>query len=366
MILEVETEKDLQRFILYVKELYKNHKHYVFPLFETLSKELNEEVLKKGKYKAILSLDSDGKIQGRLLYTYDYSKHAQRDICYFSFFDCINDQGVADELFLYMETDMKKDGIFFSEGTFAPYDPDTRRGILIKGFDSDPSLFTSYNYEYYGSLLEKCGYDKVYDTFTIKAEVCRKSEKRLNAIDTMFRRHFDVRIDSLDYKHLERDLEDVHRIFQEATNELIYQDAPSIDMIRNVATNMKFFIEPDYIKIARENGTDKPVAFCLVLPDYNQVFKLTKGKILPLKMLLGKRKITRARGVLQYVVPEYQKTGLIGSIYQSVYSKFREKHVTEFVAGTMMEKNPDAYKIFDRFGGHLHKVYRIYGKERAI
>lgn len=363
MIAEVKTKKDLHRFIHFVEKLYKHDIHYVFPLFGPLGKELDEQVLKTGKYKAILSLNFKGEAQGRMLYTYDFSKHAQKNVCYFSFFDAIDDQSVADELFEYMESDMRKDGVDFAEGTFAPYDPDTRRGILVKGFDTDPSLFTSYNYEYYGKLLENRGYVKVYDTFTIKADVSPESERRLKALTDHFHRRFNVRIDSLDYKNLEKDLEDVHRIFQEATNELIYQDPPSMDMIRNVAENMRMFLDPDYIKIARENETERPIGFCLVLPDYNQVFKVTKGRIRPLKILFGKKKITRARGILQYLVPEYQGTGLIGSIYQSVYAKFRENHITEFVAGTMMEKNPNAFHVFDKFGGRLHKIYRIYGKE---
>ena len=72
---------------------------------------------------------------------------------------------------------------------------------------------------------------------------------------------------------------DVHNIFSNATNEINYQDPPSIDTIKSFLKSFSFFIEPELIKIARENTTNKPVGFSLTLPDANQIFKKTKGKI---------------------------------------------------------------------------------------
>lgn len=362
MIKKVENTKDLKRFIHYVEELYKDDPFVVYPIFSSLTKELKHEVLETKQYTAILSM-KDEHIVGRLLYTIDPSKKQNKDICYFSFFDCVNDVTVATELFDYLQRDMKENGIDYVEGTFAPYDPDTRRGVLVKGFDSSPVVFTSYNYSYYGELLEQVGFEKAIDTVLLNAMVDEKTKKRLNTFSKYFLRKHDVRVDSLDFKNLERDIEDVHTILQIASNEIVYQEAPSIDLIEEVAKNLKLFINPNLIRIARENDTNKPVGFCLVLPDYNQVFKKTKGRIRIVKMLIAKRKINKARGMMQYVVPDYQNTGLIGHMFKVIFDEFTSVGITEFEAGTMMEDNPKPINAFKKFGGDIIKIYRLYGKE---
>ena len=362
MIKLVENKKDIKDFIYFIEDLYKDCDNYVFPVFSALKKEFKKIVLEDKKYIGILSIKNN-EIQGRLLFTLEHSKKQSKKICYFSFFDTVNDFGVVKELFGYMEDYMSENDIDYSEGTFSPYDADTRRGVLISGFDIDPTIFTSYNYEYYGKLLEEYGYSKAIDTVSLNADVNQKSKKRLNTISKYFLRSHNVRVDSLSWKNLDRDMNDVHHILSVATNEIVYQDAPSIEMIAKTAKQLKLFINQSLIKIARENVTDKPVGFCLVLPDFNQVFKKTKGRIRPIRMLLAKNKITKARGTMQYIVPEYQNTGLIAHIFNSLFDEFDNQGITDFEAGTMMENNPKPINAFKKFGGEIIKTYRIYGKE---
>lgn len=362
MIIDIKTKKDLHKFIYFIKDLYKDDEFYVYPIFYAQKKELKELVLKEETYKALIYV-IDGIIKGRLLFTYDYSKKQGKEICYYSYFDCVNDYEVVQALFDYMENDMKNHGVTYSEGTFCPFDPDTRRGVMIKGFNQAPSVFTSYNFEYYGALLEKYGYSKAIDTVLLNADVNEKSKKRLNTFSKFFLRSNDVRVDSLDFKNLDRDLKDIEKILQVATNEIIYQDAPDMELIENTARQMKPFINAKLVKIARENATDKPVGFCFVMPDFNQVFKKTKGRIRPLYMMYLKKKITRARGQMQYIIPEYQNGGLIGHIFKVIFDDLVEEGITQFEAGTMMEDNPKPINAFKKFGGEIIKVYRLYGKE---
>lgn len=364
MIKKVNTKQELFSFIHFIEELYKNDPYVVFPIFSSLRKELKKEVLIDQKYTALLCYHED-KIVGRILYTIDFSKKQNKDICYYSFFDSINDINVAKELFDFMESDMKVKGIDYCEGTFAPYDPDTRRGVLIQGFDSSPVIFTSYNFEYYQDLLEQLGYHKAIDTVLLNAQVNTSTKKRLNTFSKFFSRNHDVRVDALNLKDLDKDINDIHEILLTATNEIVYQEAPSIELIEEVAKNLKFFINPDLIRIARENETNKPVGFCLVMPDYNQVFKKTKGRIRILKILREKKKITKARGMMQYIVPEYQNTGLIGHMFNVIFDEFMKIGITDFEAGTMMENNPKPINAFKKFGGDIIKVYRLYGKDIA-
>lgn len=362
MITIVKNKTDLKRFIYFPKELYKNDPHFVPPIYYILTKELIKEVLQTQKYTALIFTENK-KVLGRLLYTTDYSKAKQTVIGYYSFFESINQLNVTKALFEHMENDLLSRNISYIEGTFTPYDPDTRRGILVQGFDKDPTIMTSYNFEYYQTLLEEIGYSKALDTFSLEAEISDATNQKMTTLENYFEKRHRVRIDSLNYKQLEQDMLDVHHILQTASTEINYQEPPSIEMIRDVAQNLKLFINPSLIKIAREEETNEPVGFCLVLPDFNQVLKKSKGRLNPFYLLFSKRYITRTRGIMQYVVPKYQNTGLIAVMFKKVYNHFRELNITEFEAGTMVEENMKAMSSFLRFGGKITKIYRLYGKE---
>lgn len=362
MIRKVESFKELKKFIFFIKDLYGKDTLQVYPIFYALKKELKREVLIKKRYTAILCLQNN-KIAGRLLYTVDKSKNEKRDICYYSFFDCIDDISVAKELFSYMENDMKGKAIDYFEGTYTPYDPDTRRGVLVKGFDMPPTIFTSYNYEYYQRLIEACGYEKAYDTYSLELNLHEKNKQTLQELSAKIGMKFDISVDSLDFKNFDRDIEDVGKILNAATDELVYQEAPSVELIRKTAKSMKLFLNPNLVKIAREKKTGRPVGFCLVLPDFNEILKETGGKIRPLKFVFGKKKITSARGTMQYIIPEYQGAGVIALIFNEMYNSFEKEGIKYFEGGTILEHNQRSWKVLQRFGGEIVKIYRIYGKK---
>ncbi len=362
MIYEVKDRKRLKQFIYYVKELYGNNELYVYPIFKTLFKELKQEILISNRYTGLLAY-RDKKIVGRILFTYEFNNKKNMNVCYFSFFDQINDAKVTEELFAYIFNDMKKNNVTYIEGTFSPYDPDTRRGVLVEGFNQSPTLFCSYNYEYYNDLLCKMGFIKALDTVELNVDLNKFVYSKLIRLGNLVKNRYDVRVDNMNYRNLEKDINDVHEILQSATTEINYQEAPSIELIRSVAKSMKLFINPELIKIARENKTNKPIGFCLILPDFNEVIKKTKGRFRPIKYLLLRKKIERVKGTLQYIIPEYQNTGLLGIIYLSVYETMQKYHINYFSAGTIVEYNHKSIDALLHFGAEISKRYRLYGKE---
>jgi len=366
MLKKVDNKKDLKRFIYYVKDLYKDNPHYIYPLFYVLYKELSKEVLKEKNYTALLSLDKEGSIQGRLLYRFEINVKEGRKSCYFSYFDAIDSPIVTKELFGFMEDDMIKNGVKHSEGSFTPYDPDNRRGVLINSFDQDPVIFTSYNMKYIPVLLENYGYIKKIDSFCVVPKINDKTIRRLKTLGNYFERKFNIDVDYIDFNNLDKEIDDIHLILSDADNEHIYQEIPSTELIRSVAESLKLFLDKRIIRIARERETGKPIGFCFCLLDFNQVFKKLKGKVRPLRMLFLKKKITKVRGMMQYVIPEYQGTGMIGYMYKKIFDEFEVMGITEFEAGTMMEGNEKPLASFKKFGGDISKIYRIYGKELNV
>lgn len=361
MIEKINDRKGMKKFAYFTERHYAGNPYYAPPIYSVNYGELKNAVLKKKTYTALLC-KTDGVLSGRLLYTTDFNEHKKRETGYFSYFESINDDVTAGELFGYMEKDLKERGIDYVEGTYSPFDPDNRRGILVKGFDMPPTLFTSYNYPYYEKLLLGLGYTKAYDAYSLKVDMDGDKTELMHALAEQVRRKLGIRVDDLDYGNFDRDLNDVAEIFEAATTEVNYREAPSIETIRRVAKSMKAFINPRFVKIAREpNG--RPVGFCLCLPDFNQILMKTHGRIRPLVFLFGKKKITSARGVLQYIIPEYQGRGVITQIFDDIYETFKESGITYFEGGTILEENTRSLKVLTKFGGEIIKTYRIFGKE---
>lgn len=363
MIVKVENKRQLFKFIYYIKELYKNSPNYTFPIFWSLKKELIRYVLKLKMYYAILALDERKNIVGRLLYTFSFDERKKEKVCYFSFFDSVNNGEVAKELFAYVKQEMKKKQVCLLEGPYAPYDPDTRRGVLIEGFDLDHTLFHSYNYEYYDKLLINIGFSKKIDTLALNAKISNETMRKLTKFSHIFYHNNDVEIKSVNFKHIDQDIEDVCKILKSATDEKNYQDAPSKEMIIQAFKSMKLFLKEEYIKIARDAKTKEPLGFCLVMLDYNQILKKTKGKIRLFEFLYAKKSINKTIGKLQYVIPRYQKTGLISAIFYEIYQEMIRNKITEFEAGTILEDNERSYSMFYHFGGRVIKRFRIYQME---
>ena len=182
MIKIVSNKKELMTWIKFTKQIYPKSSHYVPPLYRVLHKELSQQIFLDKKYTALLCLKNN-QIVGRLLYTYQISKKEKQLTCYFSFFDCINDYEVVKEMFDYVKEDMSKNNCHILEGTYCPYDSDTRRGILVDAFDLPPMIFNSYNYEYYPKLLEQYGFIKGYDTVALKAYDKKENQTKLERIN---------------------------------------------------------------------------------------------------------------------------------------------------------------------------------------
>ncbi len=361
MIIKVSDYKNLKKFVYFPKTLYSSSKEFTPPIYSSVLKELKERVLKAKDYTALLYI-KDGKALGRILYTVNTSKQLNKQIGYFSYFDFVNDKNVVKSLSNFMINELKGK-VDYVEGSFCPYDPDTRRGVLVKGFNEPHTFLTSYNFTYYQTLLEECGFIKAYDTYTVKILDWEDAFLKSKRIAELVNKRYKIKVDNLNFKNIDRDLKDVHLILNEATNELIYQDAPSMELIESFVKSLKFFIEPKLVKIAREQETDTPIGFSLTIKDVNEILKKTNGKINLFKFLSMKNKVKRCRGMLQYVIPKYQNKGVIASLFYETGKTMKELNLEYFEGGTIMETNPNSWQPFVNMGGEISKIYRIYGKE---
>ena len=366
MVKEIDI-KEIKKFIKFGDELYKGDKNYVPFINSDLCKTIKRLVFVKKRYFAVAHYDSNNNIDGRILLTISSSKQLNTDKCgYFSHIEFVQDYKVFKELMDYSIKILKEKDAKYICGSFFHHDPDNRRGILIDNFDTFPMLFTSYNKKYYKEYFEKYGFDKLVDAleyeYTFDKEkmniIKEKGEKAL--IEN------DIHIDKVNFKYLDREIEDVHTIMEIASTSINFENVLSKEEIKKIFNSFKSFINPDFVFIARKNSDNSPIGFTMCLPNFNEVIKKMNGKMDLfglIKYLIYRKKITSLRAMLQYIIPDYQHKGISKALYNETRKSVEKYNIKRIGLGTIMENNEKSNGLVVSSGGKRSKTYRIYYKE---
>ncbi len=226
----------------------------------------------------------------------------------FGFFECINDQQVANTLFDTAKAWMKEKGLKFMNGPANPSSNDIY-GMLVEGFDDSPRLLMPYNPEYYIKLCENYGMKKAKDLFAWKIvnEKLMASEK-LKRGQELVRKRYNLKISQLDMKTFQKDLEKFKYVYNKAWAPNWGFVPMTEEQIDAMAKDMKPLAEPSLVLFGEIEG--KLVGAALVMLDYNYIFKQMNGRLLPfnfIKLFTQKKKIKWARILTLGIIPEYQK-----------------------------------------------------------
>ena len=357
----------IKRFVNFPDELYKGDDNYVPYMKGDLTRTLVKLLTKEQSYTALLAVDGKRTL-ARVLFTVSKNKQLNTDKCgFFSMFECVNDQEVCNALVDEMTRILKEMGAQYLSGTYFPYDQDNRRGILVEGFERAPLIFTSYNKTYYDELLTGCGLKKHADTLEYEMDLDKTTRyDRVKRVAEYAAKKFNFRVDRVDWSHLEQDITDVHTVMEAATTDIIYQDAPSIEALRNIVTEWKSYLNNDYLLIARSNVTNEPLGVVVALPDFFQVFRKMRGRM-DIRGLITfareRKRIKSVRAILQYVIPKYQAMGVAMTMYVTLYEALLNNGISYLECGTMMEDNAAPNDAIKSVGGVLARRYRIYYKE---
>lgn len=362
----INNKKELKKFINMPDSLYKGDKLYVPYMKSDLFKNLNKLVLIDKTYTALV-VEENNRYIARVLFTIHYSKQLKLDRCgFFSMFESINNHTCVKLLFDEVKKQFKIQNISYLEGTFYPYDQDNRRGIQISGFDDEPLIFTSYNKDYYKDLLEEYGFKKDFDTFAYKHNFDEYDFERVNKVKNRILKMSNIKIEKANFKEISNEINDIHKIMEKATNDIIFQEAPTIEELENIVSGWKNFLWDDLILIARRKEDNYPVGFVMAIPNYYFVFRKMKGKlnlVSLIKMIYYKNKIKSMRIMLQYVIPEYQNKGINYLLYNELFISSKKRGINYVESGTIMENNIQSRQNTEKAGGINNKIFRIYGLE---
>jgi hypothetical protein len=360
----VRTAADLNRFIAFPYHLHRGDPLWVPPLRMDIRKLLSREKNPFFRHSAAeYFLAGREVVVGRIaaIHNRAHTDFHGDSTGFFGFFECVDDQDVADALFAAAGAWLTARGLTVMRGP-ASFSTNDECGLLVEGFDTPPTLLNPHNPPYYVQLVERAGFVKARDLFQYQSTNPALPERLVRGAQLLAeRKHIKLR--RLDMKRFDEEIERVKRVYNAAW-EKNWGFVPLTDAeIDHLAKQLKPVIVPDLVVFAERNG--EVIGFGAALPDLNVALKRNpSGRLFPgiLKVLWAARKIDRVRILLLGVLKEYRKSGADALMYHWIWEKGNALGYYWGEAGWILEENVAMINAAEQLGFRQYKTLRLYDR----
>jgi GNAT superfamily N-acetyltransferase len=365
-IFTVKSKKEQKEFIKLPWKIYKKDPNWVPQLILDL-----KEMMDRKKYAffehsevEFFIAQKNGETVGRIT-AIKNNRHIlvhKENIGFFGFFECINDQEVANQLFDAAANWCRGRGLEALRGP-TNYSQNDTCGLLVDAFDQSPVILMTYNPPYYQQLVENYGFNKAMDLYAYYLHTDTKFPERVIKLSEEIKARLNVTIRPINIKDFWNEVERVKLVYNQAWAPN-WGFVPLTDKeIKHTAESLKMALDPDIVYMAEDNG--KPVGFSLAVPDMNQALKHANGRLFPfglLKILWHKRKIDGVRVIIMGVIPEYQRRGIDTVFYWETYQRAVAKGYKWGEFSWILDSNTMMNRASKLVGAHIYKTYRMYQK----
>ncbi len=313
--------------------------------------------------------EREGRVVGRIA-AIDNRLHNeihQERVGFFGFFECGQDQAVADALLAAATGWVRARGLTLLRGP-ASFSTNDECGILVDGFDTPATLMMPHNPPFYPMLLEQAGFRKAKDLLVYRGgheQWYIPVPERLARGTELIRQRQGITLRALNLADFEAEVERIKVIYNSAWEKnwgFIPMTEHEID---HLAKQFRPVVVPDLVPFAEKDG--KVIGFGLVLPDLNQVLRTNRsGRIFPavLRILwaLKRKQIRRCRIVLLGILPEYRGKGIDAMLYHWIWTTAPKHGILWGEAGWILEDNTAMNAGLEKMGFTVYKTYRLYDK----
>lgn len=368
-IREVNDRKTRKAFLRVPAVIYRDDPVYVRPLdreIESIFDPARNVYFKHGEAARWVLRDERGRLTGRVAAFIDRNTANRYDqpTGGMGFFECINSLEAASLLFDTAKAWLEQRGMEAMDGPVNFGETDKYWGLLVEGF-THPSYEIAYNLPYYRELFEDYGFRTYFKQEGFHLDVTKPLPPKFREIAGWISRKPGYTFEHFRWKEIDRHMRDFARVFNETWITFKENFHPLEESyIKKTLQKARAIIDEEFIWIAYHNG--RPIAIYLMYPDVNMILKHLDGRLTLPAMLrflcLKKRKtMTRARGVLMGVVPEFQGRGVEAGIIMKLVEAFaRKPHYTEIEFSWVGDFNPKMRKIFISVGCVPVKHYITY------
>jgi hypothetical protein len=304
----------------------------------------------------------NNEIVGRIgaIINHNHNKEHHENIGFFGFFECVNDQVVADALFATAKAWLKSRGVTAVRGPASPCVND-EYGLLIDGFDKPPVVLMPYNPQYYQVLIERAGFVKVKDLYAYHVEKEKVLAGKLSRLAATMQVREGLTFRSMNMKKFNEEVAIIKDLYNRAWQYNWGSVPMTSEEFDALAKDLKPVVEPELVIIAEYQGA--PIGFALSLPDLNIALKYNRnGYLLPglYSLYRHKKKIDQVRIIVLGVVPERLKTGAGAMLFYETTRRAVKLGYPHGEAGWVLEDNVMMNRSAEMMNGDRYKTYRIF------
>ncbi len=370
-LIEVTDQQSAKEFILFPVSLYKNEPHWIRPIDKELNnvfdKEQNKYFRNGELVRWILKNDSN-EVIGRVA-AFVNKKTVKKDNDQptggMGFFDCINDKKSAFMLFDACKKWLEAQGIEAMDGPINFGDRDKWWGLLVKGFEIDPNYNCNYNFPYYQELFEAYGFQTYFEQITFVRKTLDPLNPRLQEKAQRIFQNPKYSFSHIKLKEIDKYTEYFHEVYNAAWASHKGVPQLSLQMAKHLMKQMKPIIDEKIMYFGFYEN--KPVAFFIILPEVNQIFKYLNGKL----DLIGKLKFAwhtwrktnkKMVGMIFGIVPEHQGKGVEGAIIEAVRLRVQGDYqrYEDFEMNWIGDFNVRMIHVAEQVGGERGKIHKTY------
>lgn len=368
-IKEVHGPKFIKAFHDTARLIYKNDNNWVCPLdreIESVFDPKKNVFFTHGEATRWLLYDDHNNLIGRVAAFIDRNTAYKQNqpTGGMGFFECINNKPAAFLLFDTAREWLINKGMEAMDGPINFGETDKYWGLLVDGF-THPSYEIAYNHPYYQELFESYGFQTYYKQEGFHLDLKKELPPKFLKIADWVAKKTDYSFRHFEWNKMDQYVNDFAEVFNVAWASFKENFEPlEPAYIKKTIQKAKAILDEEFIWYAYCKG--KPIAIYLMYPDVNQILKKLNGKLtLPamIKFLYLKKKktMTRARGVLMGVIPQYQGLGIESGIILKIAEVMAKKpHYTEIEFSWVGDFNPKMRKIFMAVGSVPAKHYITY------
>lgn len=371
---EVGGDKGLKRmFLEFPVSLYASDPNWIRPLDQDIEVifDPNKNIhLKKGEAVRWILLDENQKPIGRVAAFYENKEPDKSNLkmAGMGFFEVIDDEKAAIILFDACKNWLKEKGFEGMDGPINFGERDSFWGLMIKGWEFEPTYKMPWTKPYYIPFFENYGFKDYFQQFVYVSSI--RGAKVTEGIEEKAQRIYQN--PNYNFKHIEKSnlakyAEDFKIIYNSAWAKFPGVSEMSSEQAQKLVKQMKPILDEQLLWFAYSEN-DEPVAFFIVIPDLNQIIKHLHGKLNTwgkIKFLLLKSRgvLTRTCGVIFGVVPEHQGKGVESAIALRFRTAARENPFYPYITMDMNwvgDFNPKMMRFVSQLGATNDKTFITY------
>jgi hypothetical protein len=276
------------------------------------------------------------------------------------FFECINDQPTANLLFDKCKEWLTAQGMEAMDGPINFGEREAWWGLLYEG-RHEPVYQMNYQPEYYIQLFENYGFQTYFKQHVLFRNLQEPMQPRFWEKAEMVRKNPDYHFAFLDKRNIKKFAEDFRTILNGAWGGHANFKAMRKEQSMAIMKKLKPILAEELAVFGYHK--EDPVAFFIMIPDMNQIFKDFNGKWGIIQMLktwwrLRNTSLTRCYGIVFGIVKEHQGKGLDGGLIHHastrIHPQKRWDHMEMIWIGDF---NPKMLNVGYGIGGVDYKIY---------